>query len=138
MRHVMTQGASCLAMLTAIASVCAADTPYAQAVKSLQPTYYYQLNEPDASGGVVDAMGNAEPGSYNGERYKGDGHLGSRRLEWRHGVRQRRPRESLSGERRRCRSARQQAACPGTLGPDADALGSHCMGRLATHSRLTI
>lgn len=45
----------------------AAQTPYANAVKSLTPTYFYQLNEPDADGGVMDSMGNAEPGSYNGD-----------------------------------------------------------------------
>ena len=45
----------------------AADTTYSNAIKSLQPSFYYELNEVDASGGVIDSMGNAAPGSYNGD-----------------------------------------------------------------------
>lgn len=45
----------------------AADTDYANAIKALSPTYYYELNETDVDGGAVDTMGNAaELGFYNG------------------------------------------------------------------------
>lgn len=45
----------------------AADTPYANAIKALTPTYYYELNETDVDGGAADTMGNAsELGFYNG------------------------------------------------------------------------
>ncbi len=45
----------------------AADTPYANAIKALNPTYYYELNESDVDGGAADTMGNAdELGFYNG------------------------------------------------------------------------
>ncbi len=72
MRQALTAAiVCCLALLTTHASLTAADSPYAQAVKSLQPTYYYQLNEQDASGGVIDSMGNAEPGDYNGDYERG-------------------------------------------------------------------
>lgn len=58
----------------AICALCTqlnAATPYEAAVRSLEPTYYYQLNEPDANGGVIDSMGNAAPGSYNGDYVDG-------------------------------------------------------------------
>jgi|GEM_PF-6656878 len=45
----------------------AADTPYADAIKALTPTFYYELNETDVDGGAADTMGNAsELGFYNG------------------------------------------------------------------------
>lgn len=45
----------------------AADTPYADAIKALNPTYYYELNESDLDAGAADTMGNAsELGFYNG------------------------------------------------------------------------
>lgn len=48
-------------------SVFAADTDYANAIKALSPTYYYELNESDVGGGAIDSMGNAsEEGFYNG------------------------------------------------------------------------
>ena len=59
-----------LRIFIAICALCTqlnAATPYEAAVRSLQPTFYYQLNEPNASGGVIDSMGNAAPGSYNGD-----------------------------------------------------------------------
>jgi len=54
-------------LLLAANALYAADTPYANAVKSLTPTYYYELNEPNALNGVTDSMGNAAKGSYNGD-----------------------------------------------------------------------
>ncbi len=60
-----------LVTFTSMESLRAADTPYANAVIGLEPTYYYELNEPDATGGVIDSMGNAEPGSYNGDYENG-------------------------------------------------------------------
>ena len=60
----------CSALLAAGAS--AADSPYAVAVKSLSPNFYYQLNETDTAGGVVDSMGNGPVGEYNGD-YSGGG-----------------------------------------------------------------
>ncbi len=39
---------------------------YQAAVKALKPTYYFQLDETSTTGGVVDSMGKAQPGSYNG------------------------------------------------------------------------
>ena len=42
MRQMMAAGASWLVVLAAITSLNAADSPYAQAVKSLEPTYYDQ------------------------------------------------------------------------------------------------
>ena len=58
-----------LAMATGIlaSAANAADTPYANAIKALSPTYYYELNESDVDGGAADTMGNAsELGFYNG------------------------------------------------------------------------
>ena len=49
---------------------------YQEAVFSLQPTHYYQLNETDASGGVIDSMGNAAPGTYNGDYLNGPAQVG--------------------------------------------------------------
>ena len=71
MRKYFVVPLSCLLLGAGFASSNAADTPYAVAVKTLQPTYYYQLNEPDATGGVIDAMGHASPGSYNGDYVNG-------------------------------------------------------------------
>lgn len=45
----------------------AADTPYSNAVTALAPTFYYELNETDPDGGVIDSAGNASPGEFNGE-----------------------------------------------------------------------
>ena len=50
----------------ALASTSLAGT-YSDRVISLNPTYYYQLNETDTSAGVVDTMGNGPVGSYNGD-----------------------------------------------------------------------
>ncbi|MCA9216496.1 MAG: hypothetical protein KDB27_25680 [Planctomycetales bacterium] len=55
----------CLLCFSTLAS--AADSPYSLAVKSLQPTYYYQLNETDTDSGVVDSMGRGPVGEYNGD-----------------------------------------------------------------------
>ncbi|MCA9199015.1 MAG: PEP-CTERM sorting domain-containing protein [Planctomycetales bacterium] len=55
----------CVAMFSA--SLMAQDSPYAQTVKALGATYYYQLNETDTSNGVVDSMGNGPTGTYNGD-----------------------------------------------------------------------
>ena len=58
----------CLFGLSFLSSAClAADTPYSNAVKALTPTYYYELNETDPDGGVIDSMGNAAPGEFKGE-----------------------------------------------------------------------
>ena len=40
---------------------------YQDAVIALSPTYYYQLNEATTNGGVIDTMGRAAPGTYNGD-----------------------------------------------------------------------
>ncbi len=40
---------------------------YQDFVKFLEPVYYYELNETDADGEVVDSMGNAPFGSFNGD-----------------------------------------------------------------------
>ena len=50
----------------ALASTSSAGT-YNDRVISLNPTYYYQLNETDTSTGVIDTMGNGPVGSYNGD-----------------------------------------------------------------------
>ncbi|MCA9266543.1 MAG: PEP-CTERM sorting domain-containing protein [Planctomycetales bacterium] len=44
---------------------------YQDAVFSLQPTYYYQLDETSTNFGVADSMGNAPLGSYNGNYVAG-------------------------------------------------------------------
>lgn len=49
---------------------------YQDAVISLQPTFYYQLNETDTAGGVVDSRGNAAPGAYNGDYVNGPPQVG--------------------------------------------------------------
>jgi hypothetical protein len=49
---------------------------YAKKVIELNPTYYYQLNEPDAFGGVNDTMGHAAPGTYNGDYINGPAQAG--------------------------------------------------------------
>ena len=63
-------------MLLAAVLVSAAGTapaaPYQDAVKSLRPTYYYELNETTTDAGVRDTMGNATgPSSYNGDYVNG-------------------------------------------------------------------
>ena len=50
-----------------LSATATAGTPYEDAVISLTPNYYYQLNEPDHTGGAVDTMGNGATGSYNGD-----------------------------------------------------------------------
>ncbi|MDC0201477.1 hypothetical protein OAK04_03680 [Verrucomicrobia bacterium] len=41
---------------------------YQATVIKLKPTFYYELNETDTEGGVMDTMGNAtKPGTYNGD-----------------------------------------------------------------------
>jgi hypothetical protein len=71
------------AITALICSLCwttvlhAADSPYAQTVKSLQPTYYYQLNETDTSLGVVDSMGRGPTGTYNGDYVNGPPEVGA-------------------------------------------------------------
>lgn len=40
---------------------------YQDFVKTLDPSYYYELNETDPDGGVVDSIGNAPDGSFNGD-----------------------------------------------------------------------
>jgi len=54
------------------ATCFAADTPYANAVKALTPTFYYELNETDPDGDVVDSMGNAPAGVFKGEYGEGE------------------------------------------------------------------
>ncbi|MCP4190759.1 MAG: PEP-CTERM sorting domain-containing protein [Planctomycetaceae bacterium] len=66
MRQYFAWAVSCVLPLLVVQAV-SADTIYEAAIKSLGPTYFYQLNEPDAEGGVHDTMGNAAPGSYNGD-----------------------------------------------------------------------
>lgn len=44
---------------------------YQDAVIALHPTYYYQLNETSTAGGVIDSMGTAAPGTYNGDYVNG-------------------------------------------------------------------
>ena len=58
----------CLLSLPVLSgTVLAADTPYANAIKALTPTFYYELNETDPDGDVMDSMGNAsETGFFNG------------------------------------------------------------------------
>jgi len=60
-----------VSMAIAIAACCAASfveaAPYQDAVNALVPTYYYELNETDTLGGVIDSTGNADPGTYNGD-----------------------------------------------------------------------
>ena len=41
--------------------------PYQSAVNSLNPSFYYELNETDTLDGVVDSTGNAANGTYNGD-----------------------------------------------------------------------
>lgn len=62
-------GAAC--GFLAAASQQAAAAAYQDAVTALNPTYYYQLNETSTTGGVIDTMGNAAPGSYNGDYVNG-------------------------------------------------------------------
>ena len=46
--------------------------PYQSAVRSLNPNFYYELNETSTDGGVIDSMGNATgPSSYNGDYVNG-------------------------------------------------------------------
>ena len=65
----------CLVLLTAFSY--AQDSPYAQAVKSLSPNYYYQLNETNTDGGVVDSIGNGPTGEYNGDYDGGIAEVGA-------------------------------------------------------------
>ncbi len=60
------------------AAACAAATnsgiaaQYQDAVKALNPTYYYELNETTTNNGAIDSMGRGPVGSYNGD-YAGGG-----------------------------------------------------------------
>ena len=65
--HVALAGLTVLATFSSLN----AQTPYATAVNRLEPTFYYQLNEPDATAGVIDSRGNAAPGAYNGDYENG-------------------------------------------------------------------
>ncbi|MFC1758532.1 hypothetical protein ACFL2H_07160, partial [Planctomycetota bacterium] len=65
----------CVLLLTAFAY--AQDSPYAQAVKSLNPNFYYELNETSTDGGVVDSMGNGPLGEYNGDYDGGNAEVGA-------------------------------------------------------------
>ncbi|MCH8048083.1 MAG: PEP-CTERM sorting domain-containing protein [Planctomycetes bacterium] len=61
-----------MSLATAAIAVCCAASiveaaPYQDAVNALLPTYYYELNETDTLGGVIDSTGNADPGTYNGD-----------------------------------------------------------------------
>ena len=58
--------------LTMAANSTALGGAYQDAVISLAPDYYYQLNETDPSDGIVDTMGNVAPGILNGD-YSGGG-----------------------------------------------------------------
>ena len=49
---------------------------YQDWVKSLEPAYYYELNETDPDGGVEDSMGNAPAGSFNGDYDAGPAEVG--------------------------------------------------------------
>lgn len=50
---------------------------YDDFVISLDPTYYYQLNETDTSNGVIDTMGRGPVGSYNGNYDDGAPEVGA-------------------------------------------------------------
>ena len=51
---------------------------YQNAVKRLQPTYYYELNETDPVGGAIDSMGNAPAnGTFNGNYVNGPAMVGA-------------------------------------------------------------
>lgn len=50
--------------------------PYTQAVLTLAPTYYYQLNETSTSQGAADLMGNATPGEFSGDYVNGAPRVG--------------------------------------------------------------
>jgi hypothetical protein len=50
--------------------------PYTQAVLTLGPTYYYQLNETSTAQGAVDLMGNATPGTFSGDYVNGAPRVG--------------------------------------------------------------
>lgn len=65
-----------LSLLAMTGSALAQDSPYVQTVKSLQPTYYYELNETDTSMGVVDSMGRGPTGTYNGDYDAGGPEVG--------------------------------------------------------------
>ncbi|MGK0190297.1 MAG: hypothetical protein ACI9R3_006120, partial [Verrucomicrobiales bacterium] len=58
----VSTGMACLIPVESQASV------YQDAVKSLTPSFYYELNESDTAGGAVDSTGNAAAaGEYNGD-----------------------------------------------------------------------
>ncbi|MCA9168313.1 MAG: hypothetical protein KDB23_11615, partial [Planctomycetales bacterium] len=73
-RYFVLPAVLCSAFLAS--TTFAADYPYATAVKSLSPTYYYQLNETDTSGGAVDTMGNGPIGEFNGDYGPGGPEIG--------------------------------------------------------------
>ena len=51
---------------------------YQNAIKRLQPTYYYELNETDPVGGAIDSMGNAPAnGTFNGNYVNGPAMVGA-------------------------------------------------------------
>jgi hypothetical protein len=49
---------------------------YQETVLRFNPTYYYQLNETETTGGAVDSTGNAAPGVYNGDYDNGPAEVG--------------------------------------------------------------
>lgn len=49
---------------------------YQDFVNFLEPSYYYQLNEMDADGEVIDSTGNAPFGSFNGDYENGPAEIG--------------------------------------------------------------
>ena len=49
---------------------------YPKAVIGLNPKFYYRLDETSTSAGVIDAMGSAAPGSYNGDYINGPAMVG--------------------------------------------------------------
>ena len=64
--------ATFLAGVFAFATPQAGAAPYQDAVKNLNPTFYYELNETSPDGGVIDTMGTAAaPGTYNGDYVNG-------------------------------------------------------------------
>ena len=60
-----------LRLLTIVLGLVVSSTawagPYQDLVISLDPTYYYQLNESDTSTGAIDTMGRGPAGTYNGD-----------------------------------------------------------------------
>jgi hypothetical protein len=73
----VSSGSGILAATLALFSLSAIAAPYQDAVKTLRPTYYYELNETSTEGGVIDSMGNATaPGTYNGDYENGPAMVG--------------------------------------------------------------